>query len=81
MTKSAAMQVERLHPQGLIGNITQRHRHLLAPAVNLDVAEELHAGRWRHVLPLLLARRRRGETFDRHHVLRVKTGPSEPVMV
>lgn len=81
MTQSAAMRVERLRPQGLVGDITQRHRHLLALAVHLDVAEELHAGRWRQILPLLLARRSRGETFDRHHVLRVKKDPSEPVMV
>src|SRR2546421_660423 len=40
--------------------VAERHRHLPGRAVNPDMTEELHAGRWRQVL---LARSRRLDEF------------------
>src|SRR5437868_13399362 len=46
----AEFRVQRGRPQRDVGAVTQGHRHLPGCAVDLDVAEELHAGRWRQVL-------------------------------
>src|SRR6267378_707533 len=42
--------IERVLPQRHVGAIAQRHRHLSGCAVNLDVTEKLHSGRWRQIL-------------------------------
>src|SRR5450631_2374972 len=48
--------IERCRPQRHVGAIPQGHRHLSGCTLDLDVTEELHAGRWRQVL-LVEARR------------------------
>src|SRR4029079_7752344 len=41
---SHPLRIERGRPQGDVGAVAERHRHLPAGTVDLDVTEELHAG-------------------------------------
>src|SRR5258708_599705 len=45
-----ALRLQRGLPQRGAGEILQRHVHAFAAAVDLDLAVELHPGRWRQVL-------------------------------
>src|SRR6266851_333148 len=56
------LRIERGRPQRHIGAVAQGHRHLPGCAIDLDMAEELHAGRWRQVL--LVRSRRLDEVQD-----------------
>ena len=42
--RSHPLRIERRRPQCDVGAVAQRHRHLPAGALDLDVTEELHAG-------------------------------------
>ena len=48
--RATRLRVQRGRPQRDIGAVAQGHRHLAGLALDLDMAEELHAGGWRQVL-------------------------------
>ena len=52
----SAGRIESDPPQIRVGHVPQGHGHLLGPAVDADMAEELHPRRGRQVLALAFGR-------------------------